>query len=57
MNKNDLINFELDNNPAHKGTGKFVEFADEGMIIIELLTDIKEFKAGNIILISEGEII
>lgn len=57
MNKNDLIHFELDNNPAHKGTGKFVEFTNEGLIMLELLTNVEEFKAGNIILIDEGEII
>jgi len=54
--KGDVIRFELDNNPAHKGVGTFVDYCQSGNLAVNLLEDCKELHAGTAIFVFPDEI-
>lgn len=56
--KGDVIHFELDNNPAHKGVGTFVEYNKcVESITVSLLGNCNELKMGTDCFIFSEEII
>ena len=56
--ENQLISFQLDNNPAHAGVGAFVKFAEgrQDCIVVNLINNCKEHLAGANILVFGEEI-
>ena len=51
----DVVEFELDGNPLHKGTG-VVKVINSRTYEVELLTPCKEFDAGVMLIVDHSEI-